>query len=229
MRIPLRAVAWITFAALALALTGPRAGAVERQGPETLRPAYRARVMELPPKIRERMRGSSWHRGCPVGLGDLRLIRLTYWGFDREAHVGRLVVHRTWARRIARVFGVLYEERFPVRRMRLVDAYGAVDMRSMKADNTRAFNCRYRDGVCCTWSQHAYGRALDLNPVENPYVGPWGVSPPNGAAYVDRTPKRRGMIAHGDLVWNAFADIGWEWGGDWRSTKDYQHFSATGR
>ena len=126
-------------------------------------------------------------------------------------------------------FGKLYEDRFPIRRMRLVDAYDAVDMRSMKADNTSAFNCRYRNGVCCVWSQHAFGRALDLNPVENPYVGPWGVSPPKGARYVDRTPKRRGMVARRDATWRAFAAIDWEWGGDWRSTKDYQHFSATGR
>jgi hypothetical protein len=99
----------------------------------------------------------------------------------------------------------------------------------MRADNTSAFNCRYRDGVCCTWSQHAYGRAIDIDPVENPYIGPWGVSPPNAAGFVDRTPKRRGMIAHGDGVWRAFDAIGWSWGGDWTSTKDYQHFSSTGR
>ena len=204
--------------------------AVSRGGAAGLRPpAYRATVSELGPRTRERMTGSSWRRGCPVGLDDLRIVRLTYWGFDRKAHTGRLVVHRNWARRIAGVFATVYEERFPIRRMRLVDAYGADDMKSMKADNTSAFNCRYRNGVCCTWSQHAYGRALDIDPVENPYVGSWGVSPPNGEPYVDRDPLRRGMISHGDAVWRAFAAIGWEWGGDWTSVKDYQHFSANGR
>jgi hypothetical protein len=175
------------------------------------------------------MTGSSWRPGCPVGLDDLRLLRLTYWGFDREAHVGRLVVHRGTAWRIVRAFRTLYEERFPIRRMRLVDAYGADDTRSMNADNTSAFNCRYRDGVCCTWSMHAYGKALDLNPVENPYVGPWGVSPDAGEPYVDRTPIRRGMVRHGDAVWDAFAVAGWEWGGDWGWPVDYQHFSTNGR
>ncbi len=102
-------------------------------------------------------------------------------------------------------------------------------MRSMKADNTSAFNCRYRDGVCCIWSQHAYGRAIDINPVENPYVGPWGVSPPNGAAFVHRSPIRRGMIAAHDPVWKAFHAIGWEWGGQWSWPTDYQHFSSTNR
>ena len=195
----------------------------------TRAPAYHARVSTLPPTVRELMTGSSWHAGCPVGLNDLRLIRLTYWGFDRQAHPGKLVVHRRWADKIARVFGKIYDARFPIRRMRLVDRYGAEDKRSMRADNTSAFNCRYRDGVCCTWSQHAYGRAIDINPVENPYVGSWGVSPPNGADFVDRTPIRRGMLARHDRAWWAFHAIGWSWGGSWSWPVDYQHFSANNR
>jgi hypothetical protein len=113
--------------------------------------------------------------------------------------------------------------------MKLVDRYGAEDMRSMRADNTSAFNCRYRNDVCCTWSMHAYGRAIDVNPVENPYVGSWGVSPPNGAPFVDRTRRRKGMIFVHDRVWWAFHSIGWEWGGTWTSSRDYQHFSSNGR
>jgi poly-gamma-glutamate synthesis protein (capsule biosynthesis protein) len=192
-------------------------------------PAYRANVTRLPDGVRALMSGSSWRPGCPVGLDDLRLVRLTYRGFDGEIHWGRLVVHRRWAKPIASVFQRLFEARFPIHRMRLVDRYGADDMRSMKADNTSAFNCRYRNGVCCTWSEHAYGRAIDINPVENPYVGSWGVSPPDGEDYVDRSPIRRGMLARRDAVWWAFHSIGWEWGGDWTWPIDYQHFSATGR
>lgn len=192
-------------------------------------PAYDATITPLPPDLRAWMTGLSWHPGCPVGLGELRLIRLTYWGFDHAAHRGRLVVAARWARSIARVFGRLYNARFPIRRMMLVDRYGAKDMRSMRADNTSAFNCRYRDGVCCTWSEHAFGRAIDINPLENPYVGSWGVSPPNGAAYVDRSPIRRGMIARHDRVWWAFHAIEWSWGGQWGWPVDYQHFSATNR
>ena len=176
------------------------------------------------------MTGSSWHAGCPVGLDDLRLIRLTYWGFDRQAHAGKLVVHRRWADKIARVFRKLYDARFPIRRMRLVDRYGAVDMRSMQADNTSAFNCRYRDGVCCTWSQHAYGRAIDINPVENPYVGPWGVSPPNGAAL--RAIARRcgaGCSRSTTAPGGRSTRSGGHWGGSWAWPTDYQHFSATNR
>ncbi len=190
---------------------------------------FRADISELSPQLRARMTGSSWRRGCPVPLDDLRLIRLRHWGFDDEVHGGKLVVHRWFADELADVFGALFDARFPIRRMFLVDRYGADDMRSMRADNTSAFNCRYRNGVCCTWSMHAYGKAIDINPVENPYVGPWGVSPPNGDAYVDRSPVRRGMIERGDVVWSGFDAMGWPWGGSWTNVKDYQHFSPNGR
>lgn len=192
-------------------------------------PAYDATISRLPRDVRDRMIGSSWRPGCPVPLRDLRLIRLRFWGFDDRAHRGRLVVHRAWAPEVARAFGDIYAARFPIRKMLLVDRYGADDTRSMIADNTSAFNCRYRSGICCTWSQHAYGRAIDINPVENPYIGPWGVSPPNGAGYVDRSPLRPGMIGPNGPVVQAFERIGWGWGGTWRSTKDYQHVSANGR
>ena len=109
------------------------------------------------------------------------MIVLRYWGFDRQAHMGRLVVHAQVATRIAGVFGRLYEVSYPIRRMRLVDYYGADDRTSMEHDNTSAFNCRWRAGQPGVWSQHAYGRAIDINPVQNPYVWSGGVSPGNGA------------------------------------------------
>ena len=219
---------------LVLTLAAQTGGAASSAAPRHHRtaaraPAYSATISPLPADVRARMTGSSWHPGCPVGLDRLRLIRLTYWGFDRAAHRGRLVVGARWAQPVARVFGKLYDARFPIRRMLLVDRYGADDTRSMRADNTSAFNCRYRDGVCCTWSEHAYGRAIDVNPVENPYLGPWGVSPDNGAAFVDRSPIRRGMLARHDRAWWAFHAIGWSWGGQWGWPVDYQHFSATNR
>jgi D-alanyl-D-alanine carboxypeptidase len=123
----------------------------------------------------------------------------------------------------------LYRLRFPIRQMRLVDAYGADDHRSMKADNTSAFNCRFIAGSDGVWSEHAYGRALDLNPLENPYVTESGyVSPPAGTPFANRSRHRRGMVHRGGPVIAAFATVGWEWGGDWPWPKDYQHFSATG-
>ena len=191
-------------------------------------PPYQATVARLDRETRQLMTGRSWHRGCPVALRDLRLVRLTYWGFDREAHPGRLVVHRSWADEMVIVFRRIYRARFPIRRVRLVDRYGADDQSSMRHDNTSAFNCRYVAGTT-TWSQHAYGRAIDINPVENPYVDGSYVSPPNGGMYADRSRERRGMIVKGDVVWRAFRRIGWEWGGAWSSIQDYQHFSANGK
>jgi hypothetical protein len=176
------------------------------------------------------MTGVSWHRGCPVGFADLRLLTVRHWGFDGRRHRGRLVVNRDSAAAMLRVMRSLYRLRFPIRQMRLVDAYGADDQRSMAADNTSAFNCRPVAGSGGVWSEHAYGRALDLNPLENPYVTESGyVSPPGGAPFADRSRHRRGMVHRGGPVVATFAAVGWQWGGNWPWPRDYQHFSATGR
>ena len=194
---------------LAAAMTAPAPG----KGGPAQRPAFEGSATPLDRATRERMTGSSWHRGCPVGLGDLRLLRLSYWGFDGRAHAGRLVVHEGWAKPMLRVMRKLYRQRYPIRRMRLVDAYGADDHRSMDADNTSAFNCRFIAGQPGVWSQHAYGKAIDLNPVENPYVTASGhSSPPAGAPYADRTRRAPGMVHAGDPVVRAFDSIGWSWG-----------------
>jgi hypothetical protein len=122
----------------------------------------------------------------------------------------------------------LFNAHFPFRRIWLIDAYGSDDRRSMAANNTSAFNCRYVAGTT-RWSEHAYGRAIDINPIQNPYVSGSYVSPAAGRAYADRSRRAPGMIHAGDVVVRAFASIGWKWGGYWRSSKDYQHFSSTGR
>jgi hypothetical protein len=169
----------------------------------------------------------SWRPGCPVAPAQLRLVRLSYWGFDGKPHVGRLVVNADVTRAVTVVFGRLYDARFPIRRLRPIDAYRGSDDASIAADNTAGFNCRYAVAAGPkSWSVHAYGRAIDVNPVENPYLVGGRVLPPRGAAFLDRSPHRRGM-AEGELV-DAFAAVGWGWGGRW-STPDYQHFSANGR
>lgn len=175
------------------------------------------------------MNGVSWRPGCPVGFDDLRLLTVSHWGFDGRPKRGRLVVHRDAAAAMLRTMRSLYRLRFPIRRMRLVDAYGADDHRSMAADNTSAFNCRFIAGSGGVWSEHAYGRAIDVNPLENPYVTASGyVSPPGGAAFANRSLRRRGMIHRRGPVVRAFDAAEWEWGGNWSWPKDYQHFSATG-
>jgi D-alanyl-D-alanine carboxypeptidase len=192
-------------------------------------PRFRGHASPLDSQLRERMTGVSWHRGCPVSLADLRLLAVTHWGFDGEVHIGRLVVNRDAARAMLGAMRSLYRLHYPIRQMRLVDAYGAVDDRSMAADNTSAFNCRFVAGTD-RWSEHAYGRAIDLNPLENPYVTESGyVSPPAGAPYADRSRHVRGLIHDGGAVVKAFAAVGWGWGGNWSWPKDYQHFSASGR
>lgn len=190
--------------------------------------AFEGSVSRLDPATRELMTGRSWHEGCPVPLEKLRLVRVSHRGFDGEAHRGRLVLHRRWADEILDVFRRLYARGFPIRRIRLVDRYDADDRLSMRHDNTSTFNCRYVAGTT-TWSQHAYGRAIDINPVENPYVDGSRVSPRRGRRFLDRSDVRPGMIVEGGVVWRAFRRIGWGWGGDWSSVKDYQHFSANGR
>ena len=171
----------------------------------------------------------SWRPGCPVPPNELRRVRLSYWGFDRRAHVGTLVMHAEVVGDLRRVFARLYAARFPIRRMRMVDVYGGSDRRSMAADNTSAFNCRFASAPGPRrWSAHAYGKAIDVNPVENPYISGGRVSPPAGAAFRDRSRVRPGMAVRGGVLVRAFASVGWSWGGRWSGSPDYQHFSATG-
>ncbi|MFI6761577.1 M15 family metallopeptidase [Micromonospora sp. NPDC050417] len=170
----------------------------------------------------------SWHPGCPVGPDQLNLLTLSYWGFDAQPHTGTIVVHRTVATDVVTVFRSLYDQRFPIRRMTPVDAYGGDDDRSMADDNTSGFNCRAAVATGPTkWSAHAYGKAIDVNPVENPYLVDGGVLPPAGAAYADRDSDRPGLAVPDSPLVKAFAAVGWTWGGDWRAP-DYQHFSSTG-
>jgi hypothetical protein len=211
-----------TFASIVVAgllLLGPTTASAER---------FQGSVSPIEPRLRQRMTGVSWHPGCPVGFDHLRLLRVSHWGFDGRVHHGRLVVNRDSARPILGVMRTLFRLRFPIRRMRLVDAYGADDHRSMDADNTSAFNCRVVAGTG-HWSEHAYGHAIDLNPRENPYVTASGyVSPAAGEPYADRSRRVPGLIHRRGPVVAAFATAGWEWGGNWSWPKDYQHFSANG-
>jgi D-alanyl-D-alanine carboxypeptidase len=171
----------------------------------------------------------SWHPGCPVRPSSLRRLSLSYWGFDGKGHVGTLVVNRSTVGPLTVVFRRLYRARFPIRRMRPIDVYGGSDERSLAADNTAAFNCRYAVGPGPKrWSVHAYGLAIDVDPVENPYLESGRVHPRAGRVYLDRSNVRPGMAVRRGLLVSAFAAVGWQWGGRWTATPDYQHFSATG-
>ena len=189
--------------------------------------AFRGTIERIDAAQAKRMTGVSWRPGCPVGLRDLRLLRLSHWDFRGQARTGRLIVHRDVAQELVEVFRDLYAARFPIRRMVPVDAYGGSDFRSIEADNTSAFNCRFVEGTT-RWSNHASGTAIDLNPIENPYVSGGRTSHRASRSYVDRSRRRPGMAYAGGAVVRAFDRIGWGWGGRWSSVKDYQHFSASG-
>ena len=172
--------------------------------------------------------GVSWREGCPVAVEDLRWLELAHWDDEGFATTGVLVVHADHVDDVVTVFERLFDARFPIRSMRPITDFDADDDASMRANNSSAFNCRLISGTD-RWSQHAYGGAIDINPLVNPWVRGSQVDPPEGAEYLDRTLDTPGLIKAGDVVTQAFADIGWGWGGDWNSSLDYQHFSHNGR
>lgn len=210
------------------------AGPSHRGAP--VRPAHSARPL---PRFSATVSGPlsprdvpfSWHPGCPVPPSQLRAIRLSYVGFDGMAHTGRIIVSASVARGVIKVFSILYRARFPIRRMRPVDAFRGSDPRSMAADNTSGFNCRRAVAPGPPqWSMHAFGLAIDVNTVQNPYIEAGaGVQPSAGAAYLSRSDLRPGMAYPGGILVSAFKRIGWEWGGYWAGSPDYQHFSVNGR
>jgi hypothetical protein len=191
--------------------------------------AFHGTVQPLPGPVRAELSGRYWHPGCPVALSHLRVLTLTYWGFDGRVHTGQMVANEDAARPLVRVFRRLFELRFPIHHMRLVDAYGA----GGAADATYSFSCRLAVPSPCPgarssghWSEHAYGEAVDLNPIENPYTGCGRTRERASVPYLDRSRRRQGMVT--PAVVAAFRSIGWGWGGDWTSVKDYMHFSASG-
>ena len=167
----------------------------------------------------------SYRAGCPVGPAALRTVAVSHWGFDGKSRVGRVVVAKRVAPGLVSVFRTLWRAKFPIRRLQPVSAYRGSDDASMAADNTSAFNCRFVGGTS-RWSMHAFGAAIDVNPLENPYVRGSTVSPPAGRAYLDRSRERPGMAVRDGVLVRAFAAAGWKWGA---SFGDYQHFSTTGR
>ena len=182
------------------------------------------------------MSAKEWHAGCPVTLSQLRVLTVRYLGFDGRTHTGQLVVNGSQAGRLQQVFARLYAIRFPIRHMALSDTYGPAAGRPADGDITASFECRQAVASPCngtastgtgSWSEHAYGEAIDLNPVENPYVGCGMTRDRTALSYVDRSRVRPGMVT--PRVIEIFRQIGWGWGGSWTgSTKDYMHFSATG-
>src|SRR6516165_14259 len=191
---------------------------------------FHSSIHPLPAPVGAEISHAAWHPGCPVPLSQLRLLSVSYDGFDGNGHAGQLVVNRSAGGPLAAVFRQLYELHFPIRHMSVGDAYGAVRSRPADGDVSASFECRQAVPSPCvrgtgtgTWSEHAFGEAVDLNPVENPYVGCGQSRDPASRPYFNRSRHRRGMVTI--AVVRAFRSIGWGWGGSWTgSTKDYMHF-----
>jgi hypothetical protein len=170
---------------------------------------------------------STWHAGCPVALADLRYVTASFRGFDQRPHTGEMIVSADYAEEIVGVLEALWGLRYPIEEMRVTSAEELDLPPTGDGNNTESFVCRPATGGT-TWSRHAYGRAIDVNPFHNPYHRGDVVLPELSSAYLDRERGLPGMIMPGDPIVEAFAAIGWEWGGEWTTLKDYQHFSDTG-
>lgn len=185
---------------------------------------WHASIEPVPDEVAVR---STWHDGCPVTLDELAYVTLTYVGFDGRSHTGELLVHRDVAGDVVDVFMRLHDARFPLEEVRVIEAHELSLPPTGDGNVTTAFVCRQTvEGQ--RWSDHAYGLAIDVNPFHNPYARDDVVIPELASAYVDRDHHRPGMIRFDDVVVEAFASIGWGWGGDWSSAKDWMHFSASG-
>ncbi len=184
---------------------------------------FHASVRPVPPDVAAR---STWHPGCPVTLDDLRYVTVSFWGFDDRVHTGELLVHRTAADAVAGVFRVMFDTRFPIEDMHVTTPAELDAPDTGDGNPSGAFVCRATRGSS-SWSQHAYGLAVDVNPFHNPYWRNGRLLPGLASTYLDRAALRPGMLAPGGEVASAFGAMGWRWGGSW-SEPDYMHFSADG-
>jgi len=188
-------------------------------------------ISPITPKVKERMlNADSWRPTCPVPLIDLRYINVNHLNFEGETVSGEIIVHKDVADDVVNIFAELYEIGYPIKQMRLVSDFNADDWASIEADNTSAFNCRPVTGKKKKWSKHAYGKAIDINPIENPYISKRGhISHKASLRYRKRihrvnTPEDRAVLLKNDSATKIFKKYGWKWGGDWYTIKDYQHF-----
>jgi D-alanyl-D-alanine carboxypeptidase len=198
--------------------------------PDTLAPlpgdGFASVVEDVPAEVLAR---STWEPTCPVPAAELAYVRLTFWGFDDQRHTGELLLHRSVAHGVVGVFRTLYAQRFPFEELRVTTRSELDAPPTGDGNDTGSFVCRPTTGSTTTYSQHAYGLAIDLDPFQNPYTKDDLVLPELASSYLDRDKVRPGMITPDGVVVRAFESIGWTWGGTWSSLKDYQHFSQNGR
>lgn len=189
------------------------------------------KISLITPDIKNRMiEGNSFKKNCPVPLKDLRYLSIKHLGFDGNDKIGELIVHKSVASNVIKIFDELYDIKYPIYKMKLVSDYKADDWLSIEANNSSAFNCRPITGKKNKWSKHAYGKAIDINPIENPYISKKGyISHKDSLKYRTRkheikTLKDNAILLKKDKAVKIFEKYGWKWGGDWITIKDYQHF-----
>ena len=192
---------------------------------------YQSSISEITLQIKKRMiKGNSWREGCPVSLNDLRYLRVKHINFNGEEKIGEIIVHKEVSVEVTEIFNALYHAGYPIKKMRLVSDYKGNDWQSIESDNTSAFNCRAVTGSK-KWSKHSYGKAIDINPIENPYISRKGyISHKASSIYrkrehKDSTYADKAVLLKSDKAVHIFKKYGWKWGGDWSGVKDYQHFS----
>ena len=177
----------------------------------------------LPEYVRDIIRGRSFHDHTPFDYSYLTYLTITHVDFEGNYQIGHMIVATELGEEVLDIFREIFEARFPIARIRLIDFYGAEDYPSMADNNSVAFNFRNIAGTN-TLSRHALGRAIDINPIQNPYIRGNAIWPRAGQEYLNREYVRPGMITPDCPVYNAFISRGWIWGGNWRSPLDYHHF-----
>ena len=177
----------------------------------------------VPDEVKERIKGVTYKENSEIHMDDLSYLNIRYLDFSHNIADGEMIVHKSLAKEVLEIFEMLFEAEYEIERIKLCDEYEGDDEASMSDNNSSAFNYRNVDGTQ-TLSLHAMGRAIDINPLYNPYITADKVSPANSAPYVDRTKSFSHKIDHHDICYKVFASRGWLWGGDWKDSKDYQHF-----
>ncbi|MFI4963324.1 MAG: M15 family metallopeptidase [Legionellales bacterium] len=185
---------------------------------------FTSSISPIPKSVQETMKQFTWHPGCPIGLDQLSYIQMSYWGFDNKTHQGVLIVNKELASEVVVIFKKLFKLKFPIQSMRPMDDFKGSDDASMAANNTSSFNCRDITNKPGFFSQHSYGRAIDINPLINPFVKGSQVLPPEGSRFIDRQQPAPGKILKDDPVFILFTQNSWDWGANWYDLQDHQHF-----
>jgi len=186
-------------------------------------------IKEIDENYTKKMKGVSFHENCPISLSNLRIVTIKHLGFDDNIYFGDLIVHKDVAFEVSLIFQELFEIKYPIKQIMPIEKYNGDDFESIEADNTSAFNCRKAEGSN-KYSKHSYGKALDINPIENPYVYKNGTTSHKGSIkYLareenDKSNENKAVLTSSSKAVLIFKKYGWKWGGDWKNTKDYQHF-----